>query len=570
MENTEPIGSATYCPEDNKLRLYVGRVPRDEYLKLRSEGWTALHKQRETGGGDFAATWTPERRDTALAYSGGYIGDEDQGPAERAADRAERFSGYRDKREGEAIGHADRYDAGPTAHGYQSEARAERAAARHDRIADRAGDQWSKAEYWQRRTAGVISHALHKAAPGVRMGRIKTIEAELRKKESKYEQAARFWDLAAQIRDMTDADEQTRRAVQFFGSVTSYREYPHPDDPSAVCTLYVHLTSERRRKITGAEACALYFTNRPRPDVENNDWANHYKLRLAYENQMIEAEGGRLASAEMVCGGFLYGKQIYKVNKSPATGRITSVAVKVARVTGWTYRVQNEPGTDYALAQFDTERLPPDAYRAPTAEELTAYEATRKAEKKAAKAAKPAPIPLINPTDADAERLQALLNQHHPDNWSSDKTPPAVARINQAQYSAASGGSYARCETVEISGGGFKVSNSYMSEHRQHFPTVAKVRMWGRRVVILSDKPQKPFPASVWHDPRPETVAWCVKHAPTVREALGASSSCGWTDQQREAMTKAQAVGLVSWRSTSQFHLTDEGAEVIGFAEAKA
>jgi len=41
---------ATYCPEDDKLRLYVGRVPRDEYERLRSEGWTALHKQRETGG----------------------------------------------------------------------------------------------------------------------------------------------------------------------------------------------------------------------------------------------------------------------------------------------------------------------------------------------------------------------------------------------------------------------------------------------------------------------------------------------------------------------------------------
>ena len=51
----EPAGRATYCPEDNKLRLYVGRVPREEYLKLRAEGWTALHKQREAGGGDFVA-----------------------------------------------------------------------------------------------------------------------------------------------------------------------------------------------------------------------------------------------------------------------------------------------------------------------------------------------------------------------------------------------------------------------------------------------------------------------------------------------------------------------------------
>src|SRR5690349_2492221 len=162
--SAEPTGRATYCPEDNKLRLYVGRVPRDEYLKLRSEGWTALHKQREAGGGDFVATWTPDRRDTALDYAG-IIEDEDMGPAERAADRAERFAGYREKRTDEAVTRADRFDAGPSVHGFQSQARAERAAMRHDRVAARACDAWSKAEYWQRRTAGVISHALHVCSP---------------------------------------------------------------------------------------------------------------------------------------------------------------------------------------------------------------------------------------------------------------------------------------------------------------------------------------------------------------------------------------------------------------------
>lgn len=39
---------ATYSPEDNKLRLYVGRVPRAEYEALRADGWTSTPKQ-----GDF-------------------------------------------------------------------------------------------------------------------------------------------------------------------------------------------------------------------------------------------------------------------------------------------------------------------------------------------------------------------------------------------------------------------------------------------------------------------------------------------------------------------------------------
>ena len=58
--------TASYCPEDDKLRLYVGRVPRDEYMALRKAGWTCLHKQRDAGGGDFAAVWTPGREDAAL------------------------------------------------------------------------------------------------------------------------------------------------------------------------------------------------------------------------------------------------------------------------------------------------------------------------------------------------------------------------------------------------------------------------------------------------------------------------------------------------------------------------
>jgi len=173
--------SATYCPEDDKIRLYVGWVPRDEYDALRAEGWTATAKQ----DCDFAAVWTPAREDTALSYAG-IVLDEDAGPDERAADRAERFTGYLDRRLGEATGHADRFDTGPSAHGYQSYARAVRAADRHDKIAGRAVNAWDKAEYWQSRTAGVISHALHLQSPGVRMGRIKTIESELRKAEKSH------------------------------------------------------------------------------------------------------------------------------------------------------------------------------------------------------------------------------------------------------------------------------------------------------------------------------------------------------------------------------------------------
>ena len=435
-------GNASYAPEDNKLRLYVGRVPRPEFDALRAEGWTCTPKQ----SCDFVATWTPERRDTALAYGNGVIEDEDQPMAERAADRAERFGGYRDKRTDEATGHADRYDAGPQAHGYQSQARAERAAARHDRIADRSCDAWSKAEYWQRRTAGVISHALYKSTPGVRMGRIKVLEAE------------------------------------------------------------------QRRQTPGGE------------------WHTHTTLRLAYENQMLEAQGGRAAHVEMVPGGFLGSRQIQKVNKSAVTGRVVSVAVW-GEHTGYTRESgYTERKTRPCLVNIETERLAAEVYRPPTAEELEAFHAAKKAAKAAAP--KVEKIPLINPTEADAERLQAIWNERaklkHDEadikrygKVYGEFQPATVTRIKQETYSAASKGSYARAETRGLRKSAHLAppeSNMYNSEQakldKEQGPAVCNLRVtrgsdswpYPRSVIVLTDKPQKPLPAAVWVKAQPEQV----------------------------------------------------------------
>lgn len=481
--SAEPAGRATYCPEDNKLRLYVGRVPRDEYLKLRAEGWTALHKQREAGGGDFVATWTPERRDTALDYAG-VIEDEDMGPAERAADRAERFAGYREKRTGEAAGRADTFDAGPAVHGFQSQARAERAAMRHDRVAARACDAWSKAEYWQRRTAGVISHALHVCSPSVRMGRIKELEADL-----------------------------------------------------------------RRHAASGRE----------------DDWTTHYRLRLAYENQMIEAQGGRAASLEIEAGGKWGGLLIVKVNKSTATGRVTSVLCKGPKVHGYRYMTQDVIGFDYSLHQFDTERESISRYTPPTDETRAEVEALKQARKAATKAAKP-PCPLVNPTDSDAERLQTLFNANP--RFRGDK-PSQVARMTQAEFSARIGGS---CDTMIICETGLPHRTNYGENVTRS--DVYKVRACGggytqcQRVVVLTDKPQKEIPWAAVEAAR-------AKH-PTVDSIrprfaeLAEQVNAGWRNEYSQLLLDARYVGLVSILSLSQVSWTDAGrAEWAAFKAAQ-
>jgi hypothetical protein len=513
---------ATYSPEDNKLRLYVGRVPRDEYEKLRAEGWTSTPKQNC----DFVATWTPQRRNTALEYAE-IIEDEDMGPEERAADRAERFGEYRDKRTSEATGHADRYDAGPSAHGFQSAARAERAAARHDRIGNHACDAWSKAEYWQRRTAGVIDHALHKSSPAVRMGRIKELEALIRKHESEVEERRTRFHNWQKIAAITEPEKQTALAIKYSGIGLWWSEYKHPrkDKKSSLWSL---LTDEQD-PITGAEAAAFYLSDHSEPKADDA-WSLHYRLRLAYENQMLESQGGRAAFVEMVPGGRIGGKLIMKVNKSNATGRVVSVNLKVPKVgPGWHYKISNVTGTDYALLQMDTERLPTDAYRPPTAEDLAELEMTKEVTKAAAP--KKDPCPLVNPTDADAERLQALWNERAKVRYDAQEgrkymkehQPSTVCKITQAVYSAASKGSYARAETRQVCRDGELVSqssNMYSSERAERAkrigPPVCSVRItssdsdqwpYVKRVIILTDKPQKPLPKEVWEKYSPEPAA---------------------------------------------------------------
>lgn len=547
---TESSGSATYCPEDNKLRLYVGRVPRDEFLKLRAEGWTTLHKQREAGGGDFAAVWTPERRDTALAYAG-VIEDEDMGPAERAADRAERFAIYREKRTNEATGHADRYDEGPSAHGFQSQARAERAAARHDRLAARACDAWSKAEYWTHRTAGVIAHALHVSTPAVRMGRIKEIEAEQRKTAATIEDLRKRFRVWSDIAAMTDAAAQTERATRFAGSVPGWVEYPHPVTGER-SSLYSHLVANLH-PITGAQAAALYLSQHTDPDSPEfqttrlADWANHYALRLAYENQMLEAQGGRAAFVEMIPGGWIRGgrhltsqeRQILKVNKSPATGRVVSVLVRdnaPSFVNHWGNPFPD--GVARILShQIEVERMSPDAYRAPTAEELAAFQAERQAAKAAAP--KKDPCPLLNPTDADAERLVAILNErrraafdlrHGTNAKFYTFEPCAIERVSQAVYSANSKGAYARAETrdlhanAELADRDFGLYSRERDERRKRIGApVCKIRVAGGdacRVLILTDKPQKALPAAVWAALAPAPIAQAEETAEPLSLAL--------------------------------------------------
>jgi hypothetical protein len=539
--------SATYCPEDDKLRLYCGRVERKTYDELRRLGFQSTPKQ----SCDFAAVWTVSREDACLRLIADEddIGAEDQGPEERAADRAERFSGYREKRIEQAGGLADRYEAGPSAFGGQNAARVERLASRRDRIGGRAVSQWSKAEYWQQRTAGVISNALHKSSPSVRRGRVLEIEKDLRKVEATretYRKRRAGWLKVLELeggdvklvlvdRYYIDSEKASPAGAVAFALANEsgyWGKYRHPRSgkEESISSLLLDPVDP----LTPREAAELWLSRNGEETADDHNvrLSDHLKLRLEYENAMLGDAGGKAADVEMIPGGFVGKHQIQKVNRSPVTKRV--VSVEILAPTGAYYDRQGRAYDEtnpkpLTLHTLNVERFGENVYRAPTAEELAEFEAAKKKSKAEAKAKKAASgtAGLLNPTKEDAERLQAIWNakakakhdkakrEHR---TYGDYVPTAVREMTQAAYSHASKGSYSYTGTRELFGTG-----ELGSQHAKAVGHVCSIRVapaggsnWysAERVIVLTDKPSKPLPLD-W-----ETIEAAVK---TEVEALAAA-----------------------------------------------
>ena len=177
--------TATYSPEDNKLRLYaLTRFPADLYARVKAAGFKWAPKQQLF----VAPMWTPDRADL-LAELCGEVGDEDTSLVERAADRADRFGEYSDRRHADADrAHAavERIADGiplgqPILIGHHSERRARKDAEKIESGMRKAVRMWETAQYWLDRAAGARRHAKYKELPAVRHRRIKGLEADLRR-----------------------------------------------------------------------------------------------------------------------------------------------------------------------------------------------------------------------------------------------------------------------------------------------------------------------------------------------------------------------------------------------------
>lgn len=336
--------SATYSPEDNKLRLYAThRLDEALYERVSKAGFRFAPKQ----GLFVAPMWTPAREDLLLELCG-EIGDEDMSLVDRAEQRADRFDGYSESRarEGDAAytnvqNVTEHIPPGqPILVGHHSERRARRDAERIEAGMRRAVNAWETSEYWTRRAKGALAHAKYKERPDVRHRRIKGLEADSRKygKEVKTAQAfTRLWSREGLTLDQAKAvaanDRLSIRSNDGarFTSVYSLLGEGAPDIENI------------RQKAIAAHARTISFYSR---------WLAHVENRLAYERAMLGESGGLAADRfDIAAGGrVLVGGEwlvVLRVNK--AGGRTNSLTTSSPRVVSWSsrWKVAIEEVNDY-------------------------------------------------------------------------------------------------------------------------------------------------------------------------------------------------------------------------------
>jgi hypothetical protein len=472
QEETFPH-SATYSPEDNKLRIYPAfRLPRSEYDAIKAAGYKWAPKQELF----VCPRWTPQAEDAALDLCGD-IGDEEQPAAERAAERAERFDGYREKRLDEALTAASRFDSTGwrIAHARRVSNR------RREQARTRGVSRWECAEYWRHRVGGVLRNSDHRDRADVRHRRIQGLESDRRKSLADYAERQAEWDHFAKILQNWATSDKTEEEFSalfhfFLGrrSGGSY-DYKHPTNADRRPSDLYSLTNPDQApedKIDGLAALCLWFQRHPlRPDETKSRWLAHYNLRIDFERALLAEQGGTAAQtlADTLAPGAIVGHSgkyiVQRVTKAK-TGDLSKI-----------YLLDAERGSVHA---FSAERFKWAAEVKPATDESKAKLAAFTAK---LKASKPKALPLLNLSKEDAAAVLARPE------WKN--LAYQVREMTSAEYAALP--SYAK-----------EVDGFDLGGMRSYLPRVCRLRMVHRfgplGIVVLTDKPAKPSPFDLTSD----------------------------------------------------------------------
>ncbi len=398
--------TATYSPEDNKLRLYaLSRLDAETYAKVKAAGFKWAPKQDLF----VAPMWTPSRADLCEELAG-EIGDEDTSLVDRAEQRADRFEDYSSARTADAeAAHkavhaiADNIPFGqPILVGHHSEKHARRDAEKIENRMRKAVKMWETANYWKSRAAGAIRAAKYKELPAVRARRIKGLESDIRVYRAKF----------------TPDPKQSAILQHRWNDPAEAPRIPH-----VWC---------------GLARGGHWVAQEDLPAIERHysRWIAHCEMRLEYERAMLAASGGTVADQTKpekggACrcwasprGGWSY---IQKVNKISVTlldnwgngggdfnrvipfdklkGMMSRAEVESARVDG---RLINDSPRGFSLLDSAPVPVPkpaPDPEAEKQSEQFNAMRATLKAGVQVVVA------PQLFPTPLDvAARIVELAN----------------------------------------------------------------------------------------------------------------------------------------------------------------
>lgn len=291
--------TATYSPEDNKLRLYAStRLDAETYARVKAAGFKWAPKQELF----VAPMWTPSREDLLIELAG-EIEDEDKSLVERAEERAERFEEYSENRAEDAgrahaavSAIADNIPPGqPILVGHHSERRARKDAEKIDNGMRRAVKMWEQSKYWEQRAAGALHHAKYKERPDVRARRIKTLTADLNRCIAAY--TPRDKHVIMQQKGWSPAPDAPKVPHVFCGGGSRGGRWVAVEDLEKIKNGYAR-------------------------------WEQHYKNRIAYERAMLAEDGGLVAEQqEIKVGGrvLIRGEWVSVLRVNRKNGAVVSV-----------------------------------------------------------------------------------------------------------------------------------------------------------------------------------------------------------------------------------------------------
>jgi hypothetical protein len=471
--------SATYSPEDNKLRLYAtSRLDAETYARVKEAGFQWAPKQDLF----VAPKWTPAREDLALELAG-EIDPEETTIAERAVIKAERLEAMAGRklqqagayqRAAEELSQAF-YMGQPILVGHHSERKARKTKERMESASNKAITLSNASNYWLYRATGVERFANMKGNARVRAGRIKTLLAELRDLQRRLNESHKrleTWEAA-----------KSDDAIRWLVSNTNYASFGTYSDLEQG---KIDPQTAREKQIAGCRAViASDYLKR---------WIDHVLNRLAFEREMlgdVARYDGELTAVILQAFAREHGTD------KPAAKRNDPESFELESPVPLPFHLGAGGRCYLDLSDDDWRDLM----------QSVGYDVPEKKERRAS--AKPAPAPLINPTPEHAERLQALWNMHERMAGKSAGNegrakPNAVKSVSQALYSNNSGGSYSPFETVEISEDGRRIwqGRSYIKVTPAPLPAVARIRIYSggsefykpMSIVHISDKPAKALP----------------------------------------------------------------------------